>query len=201
MSPDLPLFLEEFRRVFSHPTSRADAAGRLHSIKQGGLGIAAYTLEFRTLAADSGWDDVALRSAYRRGLSKEFKDLLVRNRPTSLNDLVSLAYPKDKRLREQRLERAQRSIRTVRMPSARSGANPSRPQGPTPAPVLSSAGAGLSRSVEEEEPMQLGAHGCPRRFGSNVSGCDSAPTAGETGTSSVPVRSAQTTRLTRRGGS
>ena len=156
MSSDLPLFLEEFRRVFDHPTSGADSAGRLHSIKQGGRSIADYTLEFRTLAADSGWDDVALRSAYRRGLSEEIKDLLVRDRPTSLNDLAYLAYQMDERLRERRLERAQRTISAVRMPSVRSGTSPSRPQGPTPAPVLSSTGAGLSRTIEEEEPMQLG---------------------------------------------
>ena len=94
-----------FRRVFDHPT-----AGCLHSIKQGGQGIADYTLEFRMLAADSGWDDVAFRSAYWRGLSEEIKDLLVRDRLTSHNNLVSLAYQMDERLRERRLERAQRSV-------------------------------------------------------------------------------------------
>ena len=155
MSSDLPLFLDEFWRVFDHPTSRADAEGRLHSIKQGGWSIADYTLEFRTLAAHSGWDDVALRSADRHGLSEEIKDLLVRDRPTSLNDLAS-PDQMDERLRERRLERAQRSISAVRMPSARPGTSPGRPQGPTPAPVLSSTGAGLSRTIEEEEPMQLG---------------------------------------------
>ena len=113
MSSDLPHFLEEFRRVFDHPTSGADAAGRLYSIKQGGRSIADYALEFRTLAADSRWDDVALRSAYRWGLSEEIKDLLLRDRPTSLNDLASLAYQMDERLRERRLERAQRSISVV----------------------------------------------------------------------------------------
>ena len=89
MSTNLPLFLAGFRHVFDHPTAGADAAGRLHLIRQGGRGIADYTLEFRTLAAESGWDDVALRSAYRRGLSEEIKDLLMRDRPTSLNDLRS----------------------------------------------------------------------------------------------------------------
>ena len=52
MSTNLPLFLEEFQRVFDHPTAGADVAGYLHSIRQGGRGIADYTLEFRTLAAD-----------------------------------------------------------------------------------------------------------------------------------------------------
>ena len=66
-----------------------------------------YTLEFRTLAADNGWDDAALRSSYQRGLSEEIMDLLVRDRPTSLNELATLAHRLDDRLRERRLERAQ----------------------------------------------------------------------------------------------
>ena len=67
--------------MFDHPSEGADAARRLHSIYQGNRSVADYTLEFRTLAADSGWDDVALRSAYRRGLSEDLKDLLVRDHP------------------------------------------------------------------------------------------------------------------------
>ena len=69
-STNLQLFTEEFKRMFDHPTNRADAAGRLHSIQQGSQVIAEYTLDFRTLAADSGWDDTALRSAYRHGLAE-----------------------------------------------------------------------------------------------------------------------------------
>ena len=108
LSSCLPDFLEEFRRVFDHPSQGADAAGRLHSLQQGSRGVADYTLEFRTLAAESGWDDAALRSAYRRGLSEELKDLLVRDHPSSLNELSTLAHRLDDRLRERRLERAQR---------------------------------------------------------------------------------------------
>ena len=107
LSNNLAEFLEEFRRVFDHPTQGSDAAGRLHTLCQGTRSVADYTLEFRTLAADSGWDDAALRSAYRRGLSEELKDLLVRDQPTSLNDLATLAHRLDDRLRERRLERAQ----------------------------------------------------------------------------------------------
>ena len=69
LSNHLSEFLEEFRRVFDHPTQGSDAAGRLHTLSQDTRSVADYTLEFRTLAADSGWDDAALRSAYRRGLS------------------------------------------------------------------------------------------------------------------------------------
>ena len=96
-------------RTFDHPSSGADAAGRLYSLSQGSRSVAEYTLEFCSLAADSRWDDVALRSAYRRGLSEEIKDFIVRDRPSSCNDLISLALLMDERLRERRLERAQRA--------------------------------------------------------------------------------------------
>ena len=91
LSNNLAEFLEEFRRVFDYPTQGSDAAGRLDTLCQGTRSVADYTLEFRTLAADSGWDDATLRSAYRQGLSEELKDLLVRDQPTSLNDLATLA--------------------------------------------------------------------------------------------------------------
>ena len=68
LTSDLQLFLTEFKNAFDHPSCGADAAGRLHSLSQGSRSVAEYTLEFRTLAADSRWDDAALRSAYRRGL-------------------------------------------------------------------------------------------------------------------------------------
>ena len=121
LSSSLPEFLEEFRRMFDHPSQGSDAAGRLHSLRQGARSVADYTLEFRTLAADSGWDDTALRSAYRRGLSEEIKDLLVRDTPTSLNELSALAHRLDDRLRERQLERAQRRENTGRGTSAHLG--------------------------------------------------------------------------------
>ena len=84
LATDLQLFSEEFKKTFDHPSCGADAAGQLHSLSQGSRSVVEYTLEFRTLAADSRWDDAALRSAYRRGLSEEIKDLIVRDRPLLL---------------------------------------------------------------------------------------------------------------------
>ena len=107
LSSNLSLFLEEFRSTFDHHSCGADAAGRLHTLSQGSRSVAEYTLDFRTLAADSHWDDTALPSAYRKGLSKEIKDLIVRDRPSSTQDLISLALTMDSRLHERRRERAQ----------------------------------------------------------------------------------------------
>ena len=149
-------FLEEFRRVFDHPTQGSDAAGRLHTLCQETRSVADYTLEFRTLAADSGWDDAALRSAYRRGLSEELKDLLVRDQPSSLNELATLAHRLDDRLRERRQERAQWRESSSRNPSVRLETKvPHRgPAHTNPAFLPSSAHR--DSAAEGEEPMQLG---------------------------------------------
>ena len=46
-------FEEEFRRVFDHPIAGQDAGTQLLHIKQGT--VSAYAIEFRTLAASTGW--------------------------------------------------------------------------------------------------------------------------------------------------
>ena len=118
--------------------------------------MADYTLEFRTLAADSGWDDIALRSAYRRGLSEEIKDLLVRDRPTSLNELATLAHQLDDRLRKRRLERAQQREGPSRKSPTLRGENQYIKTPVTTNPVSFPSGTELNRPTEGEEPMQLG---------------------------------------------
>ena len=102
-------FIQEFRLVFEHPVDGTDAASRLHGIRQGTRSVADYTVEFRILAAESGWGDVALLSAYRRGLSETIKDLILQKRPPTLDALIALALQVDDRLRERNLERARRS--------------------------------------------------------------------------------------------
>ncbi|XP_032364699.1 uncharacterized protein LOC116679100 [Etheostoma spectabile] len=59
-----------------------------------------------TLAADSGWNEEALRGVFINGLTEVIKDeLAVRDEPDSLDKLVSLAIKLDNRLRERRRER------------------------------------------------------------------------------------------------
>ncbi|XP_061822144.1 uncharacterized protein [Nerophis lumbriciformis] len=62
LSTNFATFLSEFQAVFDHPANGGDVASRLHSLQQGSHSVAGYTLEFRTLAADSGWDNKALLS-------------------------------------------------------------------------------------------------------------------------------------------
>ena len=154
LSSTYSAFRAEFKSVFDHPEDGEDAATRLHSIQQGSRSVADYTLEFRILAADSKWGDKALQSAYRRGLSEAVKDGLLRDRPSSYNELIELALLMDQRLRERRAERAHRTPNTNQR-SAVVEARVSSSQAPVSSSPTYPASAAPA-ALEAEEPMQLG---------------------------------------------
>ncbi len=62
-------FVEHFREVFSQPTAEISVHDELFQLRQADSSIHVYTLRFRTVAVSSGWNEVALLSAYRRGLN------------------------------------------------------------------------------------------------------------------------------------
>lgn len=148
---DYSLFVSEFRLVFDHPPDGSDSASRLHSLSQGARSVAEYAVEFRILAARSHWGDEALKSAFRRGLNDSVKDLIIRDQPTSLSELISLALKVDERLRERRREKSARPV----TPAPRS-TRPSQPRdGPAnPSPIVN-LGSNPS-TTSDSEPMQLG---------------------------------------------
>ena len=150
-STDYHRFITEFRLVFDHPPDGTDSASRLHSISQGTRSVAEFAVEFRILAAKSQWGDEALKSAFRRGLSDTIKDLILRDRPSSLAELISLALKVDDRLRERRIEKSSKfsSVlpKTPRYPQVQ----------PRDSSVVSTPSASLGLSPSgEPEPMQLG---------------------------------------------
>lgn len=63
------LFEDKFKGVFDHSIQPQEAANQFLSLKQGSRSVADYSIEFRVLAAGSGWNDSALRSAFSQGLS------------------------------------------------------------------------------------------------------------------------------------
>lgn len=146
---DYAAFLTEFGRVFDHPSAGQDVGVRLMSLRQGSRTVAAYATEFRTLAAGSGWNDAGLRSAFRQGLAEVIKDELVRDKPTSLNELVGLAIDVDERVRERRRERARHQIDPPRRRESATGPFLSGASAP-PVPEL------CTPVPSGEEPMQLG---------------------------------------------
>ena len=94
---DYIYFISELRLVFDHPPDGLDSATRLHTLSQGARSVAEFAVEFRILAARSKWGDEALRSAFRCGLNDSIKDLILRDQPTSLSELISLALKVDDR--------------------------------------------------------------------------------------------------------
>lgn len=116
--------------------------------------MADYSIEFRVLAAGSGWNDSALQGVFLQGLSEQLKDeLAVRNETASLDSLISLAVRLDNRLRERRRERSSQ-------PSAIPPFTPPAIHHVASHPPESSAFRqplpALSRTPAGPEPMQLG---------------------------------------------
>lgn len=104
--------------------------------------VAEMACEFRTLAAESGWNEEALQGAFRNVLTETIKDELVsRDEPDGLDELIFLAIRIDNRLRERRRERVGRIACTITSASA--------PCPPSPT-------ASLSKALPDPEPMQLG---------------------------------------------
>jgi len=61
-------FVAHFREVFGRPASDSSIGEKLYNLKQGAMSVNEYALQFRTLAASSGWNEQALITTYRQGL-------------------------------------------------------------------------------------------------------------------------------------
>lgn len=149
----LGLFTAEMRKVFDHPLQSKEASSRLLSLRQGSSSVTSYSIDFRILAAETGWDQKALQGVFFRGLSEELKDqLAARDETSSLEELISLAIRLDNRLAERRRERvAKRS-------QAPSTFYPSQPRQPAPAAhaIPEPTTPASASTPASEEPMQLG---------------------------------------------
>ena len=143
---DYAAFTEAFKTVFDHDVHGQDADSALSTLHQGSGSVAEYATEFRILAARCQWNEPALFSAFRRGLAEPVKDALSgREKPSTLNQLISLSISLDERHRERKREKAHQG-RAAARPSSSPPASLNRPAQVLPA-LFTSAG---------EEPMQLG---------------------------------------------
>lgn len=99
-------FAAELRRVFDPVRPEKEAARLLASLRQGDKSVDQYAIEFRTLAADTKWNESACFDLFYQGLSERLKDeLAARDLPSTLHALIDLASRIDRRLRERRRER------------------------------------------------------------------------------------------------
>lgn len=96
-------FIALFRAVFEHPIDGKERSERLLKLSQGTGTAAEYALQFRTLAAASGWNDKALIALYRRGLREDVRmELACRDQELTLDALINLSINLDYLLQERR---------------------------------------------------------------------------------------------------
>ncbi|KAK3517158.1 hypothetical protein QTP86_019099, partial [Hemibagrus guttatus] len=127
-------FAGMIREVFEYPAGGKDISLQLRELPQGSETAADYAIRFRTLAAQSGWNDAALWAVYRAGLNPGLQaELACHTEATSLSQFVATSI---------RLDNLQRQHRTGTQASASA-----RPRVRTDYP---------ERREEAPEPMQLG---------------------------------------------
>ncbi len=134
------IFSQELRKVFDRSALGNEAARALSLLRQGTRTVSVYAIEFRTLAASSGWNSRALWDHFLHGLAEHIKDEIYSlELPPSLDGLVELATRVDFRLalRSQHRNMENRHESFDLPPSARGATSPR---------------VGFS----EEEPMQIG---------------------------------------------
>ncbi|KAK3509827.1 hypothetical protein QTP70_012503 [Hemibagrus guttatus] len=99
-------FVEEFKQVFDHPLSGRQASKNLLTLRQKNGSATEYAIQFRTIAAGSGWNDESLMVCFWNGLSEAIKDdLAIREPARDLENLIDQAIWLDNRLRERNLNR------------------------------------------------------------------------------------------------
>lgn len=107
------VFLDKFMKTFSHPVSESSAARRLLSLCQGRRIVADFLIDFRTANTEAGWVDPALQGVFFQSLNDRMKDQLAsREEPASLEELASLSFQIDNRLRESEGERGPKPQRS-----------------------------------------------------------------------------------------
>lgn len=147
----LDVFTDTLTKVFNRTAPGREAARALMQIKQSQHRVSDYAIEFRTLAADSGWNSSALLDAFLSGLSDSIKDQLIPlDLPEDLDSVIALAVRIDNRLAERQKERFKNVARLPRHQGDTPSHRPAwRPPADTPPErrVLPSV---------SEEPMQLG---------------------------------------------
>ncbi|KAK3568985.1 hypothetical protein QTP86_021608 [Hemibagrus guttatus] len=89
------------REVFQYPAGGKDISLQLMELRQGSDSAADYSIKFRTLGAQSGWNKAALWAVFRGGLNPVLQtELACREEASSLMQFVSTAIRLDNLLRQ-----------------------------------------------------------------------------------------------------
>ncbi|KAK3561315.1 hypothetical protein QTP86_030620, partial [Hemibagrus guttatus] len=134
-------FVKQLRDVFEYPAGGKDVSTRLLQLSQGLRLAAEYAIEFRTLAAQSGWNDVALKAVFQRSLNIELQaELACKGVDHSFSEYVTLAIQIDNLMCSTHARIKSASMRNI----------------PTQ-PLTPSSNSTPSVDPANPEPMQLGA--------------------------------------------
>ncbi|KAI2659768.1 Transposon Tf2-6 polyprotein [Labeo rohita] len=130
-------FIQQLCEVFEYPAGGKNIATQLLQISQGSRTAADYAVEFRTLAAQSGFNDVSLKTIFQQSLNLELQsELVCKGEDLSFSDFVTLTIKIDNLMRQTPKRRSYRGGRHESITTA-----------------LSSPPA---ESTSSSEPMQLG---------------------------------------------
>uniref|UniRef100_A0A3P9J167 CCHC-type domain-containing protein n=1 Tax=Oryzias latipes TaxID=8090 RepID=A0A3P9J167_ORYLA len=100
-------FLCEFRLVFDQPRKQDEATRRLLALKQRNRPVSDHVIDFRILAVEAGWPDLALKGVFYQSLNEQIKDhLCSQPEARSFEELVSAALRSDIGIRERQKERS-----------------------------------------------------------------------------------------------
>lgn len=86
--------------MFDLPDYAGNVTQRLLQVSQASDLVVDYSIRFRTLAAETGWDKEALRGIFVRGLHENLKDELAGRSPAQLHHLTP--REREHRIREGR---------------------------------------------------------------------------------------------------
>ncbi|KAK3555087.1 hypothetical protein QTP86_008044 [Hemibagrus guttatus] len=132
-------FVEHFKEVFGKPSWDSLVGEELCKLQQGKLMVTEYAIQFRTLAAKSGWNEQALLAAYHQGLSPQVRlHLAAHEDAIGLERLIQLSIRVATRM-QSCVHRSQDQSRPY---NRRDRPEPVSPPEPAPEPAL--------------EPMQRG---------------------------------------------
>ncbi|KAK3559913.1 hypothetical protein QTP86_026947 [Hemibagrus guttatus] len=91
------------RDVFEYPAGGKDISLQLMELRQGSDSTVDYAIKFRTLAAQSGWNNAALWAVFHEGLNPVLQtELACREDATSLTQYIATAIRLDNLLRQHR---------------------------------------------------------------------------------------------------
>ncbi len=142
--PTYDTFIRQFREVFEHSASGKEVGEELIALRQGSSTAADYTLTFRTLAAQTGWENEPLRLLYRKGLNEELQsELACRDEGRTLEQFMELTIRIDNLMRSRRVHRSALPI-------------PTNQRIPEPEPMQ----VGVTRLSAEERERRIRQHLC-----------------------------------------